>query len=319
MTDFSNPTITVIVPVYKVEKYLSGCLDSILSQTFTDFEVICIDDGSPDNSITILQEYASKDARIKILRQENQGLSASRNNAMDIAKGDYIFFVDSDDYIAPQALEFLHRVITEHDVDIVSAKFHHTSEVYNHNIITKANYADIPVTVFDDPLDVYLKHRKIFYGMVWDKLYRKELLRNIRFVVGRLFEDEIFTILVMEACSKIAYMEFPIYYYFHHQQSISMRKMDHAVLDSFVANAEFLCKHFPRKSKYGEMVRRHRVKSMLSMCYKRIKDLDAYEQKPFLSELNKRVQKLHTNKLISYHDFNIEGKLKLFRLLHLID
>ena len=107
------PKISVIVPVYNVEKYLLECVDSILAQTFTDFELILINDGSQDNSGAICDEYADKDSRIAVIHQENQGQAAARNNAIVIAKGEWITFVDSDDLIHPQMLEILFNAVDE--------------------------------------------------------------------------------------------------------------------------------------------------------------------------------------------------------------
>ncbi|MBR3628081.1 MAG: glycosyltransferase family 2 protein [Elusimicrobia bacterium] len=113
------PKISVIVPTYNVEKYLSQCLDSILNQTFKDFECICINDGSTDNSLSILQKYASKDNRIKIINQENKGLSGARNAALKIVTGKYITFVDSDDFVSSDYLEKLINLAEKENSDIV--------------------------------------------------------------------------------------------------------------------------------------------------------------------------------------------------------
>ena len=104
--------ISVIIPVYNVEKYLGRCLDSVVNQTFTDIEIICINDGSSDNSLEILKRYAQRDRRIKIFTQENSGLSASRNVGMKYASGDYIYFIDSDDYLVKTAFEELYKIAT---------------------------------------------------------------------------------------------------------------------------------------------------------------------------------------------------------------
>ena len=117
------PKISIIIPCYNVEKYLHRCLDSVIGQTFEDFEVICVNDGSPDNSGSILEEYAAKDKRIKILTQKNQGLSMARNNGKALAQGKYIYFLDSDDFIHPQCLEIAHYIAEKYEVDLVSFDF----------------------------------------------------------------------------------------------------------------------------------------------------------------------------------------------------
>ena len=110
--------ISIIVPVYKVEKYLKKCVDSILAQTFTDFELILVDDGSPDDSGKICEEYAEKDARVRVLHKENGGLSSARNAGIEVAKGKYLGFIDSDDYIAEDMYELLYNTIIKEDADL---------------------------------------------------------------------------------------------------------------------------------------------------------------------------------------------------------
>ncbi|WP_227166600.1 glycosyltransferase, partial [Enterococcus faecium] len=114
--------ISIIVPVYKVEKYLRKCVDSILAQTFTDFEVILVDDGSPDNSGKICDEYAEKDNRVRVIHKENGGLSSARNAGIDVARGKYLGFVDSDDYIDEDMYEILYENLKIHDADISSVE-----------------------------------------------------------------------------------------------------------------------------------------------------------------------------------------------------
>ena len=117
-----NPEISVITPVYNTEKYLKECLDSVISQTFKNIEIICIDDGSTDNSLNILKEYAKKDSRIKIIQQKNLGVVLARNNAINKAKGKYIYLLDSDDIISPVCLEMLYDAIIHNKGDVITSK-----------------------------------------------------------------------------------------------------------------------------------------------------------------------------------------------------
>ena len=117
------PKVSIIIPVYKVEKYLPDCLNSVLSQTFQDWEAICVNDGSPDNCGKILDEYAQRDKRIKVIIQENQGLSLARNNGLKQAKGEYILFLDSDDFIYPQLLEICVSLAEKENAQMVSFSF----------------------------------------------------------------------------------------------------------------------------------------------------------------------------------------------------
>lgn len=317
MTSIQNPLISVVVPVYNAEQYLTGCLDSILDQTFTNFEVICVDDGSPDNSAEILNKYVQQDRRVKIIRQKNQGVSISRNNAIERACGEYIFFVDSDDYIVPQALEFLYRAITEQNADIACANFCYTSERYKRMEFV-LQYQNISKRIFANPLYTYFTQRKIIYGMIWNKLYKSDMVKNTKFIPDRLFEDEIFTALIIEKCQKLIHVDFDVYYYFGNSESISRRKIDSDMLDDFMKNIEFLCMHFANTNEI-RVIKERKIKALLSMSYKKIIALeDVNERKKLLSELKIKVKELSNKGLIGYGDFNIEGKLKLFRLLHLI-
>lgn len=123
------PIISVIVPVYNVEKYLPRCIDSILAQTFTDFELILVDDGSPDNCGAICDEYAAKDKRVRVIHKSNGGVSSARNAGLDAASGEYVTFVDSDDYIAEDRLKQMHSSIFESKADIAVAGFRFVDEI----------------------------------------------------------------------------------------------------------------------------------------------------------------------------------------------
>ena len=135
------PKVSIIIPVYNVEKYLKKCLDSVINQTLKDIEIICIDDGSTDSSYTILNEYAQKDNRFVILKQKNNGAGAARNKGIEIAKGEYLYFLDSDDFVDITLLEKAHTKIKENDCDICIFKNYfyndNTKEKYINNLKNK--------------------------------------------------------------------------------------------------------------------------------------------------------------------------------------
>lgn len=124
-----SPKISVLIPVYNAEKYLPRCLASLQKQTFSDFEIICIDDGSADRSLQVLQNYASKDIRLRIVTQSNQGVCAARNNLLRQISGEYFFFLDSDDWLRPQALQHLYERSQQTQADIVQGWFEEYDEV----------------------------------------------------------------------------------------------------------------------------------------------------------------------------------------------
>lgn len=182
------PQISVIVPVYKVEPYLSRCIDSILSQTFTDFELILVDDGSPDNCGKICDEYAEKDSRILVIHQENQGQAAARNNAVSIAKGEWIHFVDSDDLIHPQMLEILYSAVDE-TTQISMCGVYKGNNLSESFFSPKNDYSFKKHPVNEDSLILFMHSGDYLYWVVWAKLIKKEIIEKYPFTVGKIYED----------------------------------------------------------------------------------------------------------------------------------
>jgi glycosyltransferase involved in cell wall biosynthesis len=207
------PKISVIIPVYNTEKYLSQCLDSVLTQTFQDFEVICVNDGSPDNSATILEEYAKKDKRIRNSTQNNQGLSMARNNGMEQARGEYICFLDSDDFYDKDFLSALYTKAVETSADIVMTNTRYVNE----NDSTPTNLATQMLDQFADRIKI-LPH-----GGVWDKIYKATLLkeRHLRFPAGLYFEDNIFTVQALFYAAKMVVIDGPCYNYVSNDNGIT--------------------------------------------------------------------------------------------------
>ena len=229
------PYFSVAIPVYNVEEYLPKCLDSILGQTFTDFEVICVNDGSSDSSLQILEEYQKKDNRIKIFNQDvNKGVSAARNKAMDIACGEYLVWVDSDDWIKTEALEIIHNKIqqTGHDV-IWYNMFRHKKDDTEFLV----NKPDHPVLKKEGYYDITPENIHRFTDFSCDKVIKLSLLRglNIRFPEGLAFEDAEFYFKVYTNIKKIYYTDEPLYYYREREGSIvtSSRKGVGLNLDMF--------------------------------------------------------------------------------------
>lgn len=213
------PQISVIVPVYKVEKYLRECVDSILAQTFADFELILVDDGSPDNCGAICDEYAARDSRVRVIHQENQGVSAARNAALDAAQGEFIAFVDSDDVINAHYLEVLLSGMDD-ETDIVACPFW----VYTSNHIDIfSDIFEIKFTKFDavSAIIALYENTNNFYVTPWGKLYRVATVSGKRFPVGRVHEDQYFTPIVFYQARNIACCNRAMYYYRNQPDSIT--------------------------------------------------------------------------------------------------
>lgn len=177
-----KPVISIIVPVYKVEKVLSRCIDSILNQTFTKFELILVDDGSPDTCPKICDEYAIKDSRIKVIHQKNLGVSVARNSGLDIARGDFIGFVDSDDWIEPKTYEIAYNTAIEKQADIVQWDF-----IFDYENGEKLEKKFGPEGFF-----CIAENCSYFYGGMWHKLVSKKLIDDhmLRFPVGLKYAED---------------------------------------------------------------------------------------------------------------------------------
>ena len=206
----SLPLITVVVPVYKVEQYLAECVDSILNQTYTNLEIYLVDDGSPDRCGEICNEYAKKDSRIRVIHQENKGLSGARNSAIDVFKGDYITFVDSDDWISDEMIERLYKNLIEYDAQMSCTSpdsFYedgtHTTTKYNGEVFVYTKEQALDCFLFNDYLT----------PCVCGKLYMRNLWTSVRCPEGMLFEDQFTTYKLIDQCNKIIYCTKPMYHY----------------------------------------------------------------------------------------------------------
>ncbi|MDQ0198773.1 glycosyltransferase family 2 protein [Neobacillus ginsengisoli] len=212
--------ISIIVPVYNVEKYLVKCIDSILNQTFSDFELILVNDGSTDKSGEICDEYSKIDKRIKVVHKKNGGLSSARNAGIDLAKGEYIAFVDSDDYIHKRMYEVLYNNAIINSSDIIICDFTVANEgvfydTSNLNIdIVAQNFSNI------ESLNKLYTSKGISFIVAWNKLYKRELFNDIRYEKGRIHEDEFIIHQILYKSSKVTYLPIKLYYYLQTNNSI---------------------------------------------------------------------------------------------------
>ena len=212
------PKISVIVPVFNVEKYLAQCLESILGETFTDIEIICVNDGSTDNSENILKTYKLRDKRIIIINKENGGLSSSRNSGLKQAKGEFISFIDSDDWISPYMLEKLYNNITKQNTDISMCAVNVFDE--NTKMLKEDRYFNLSVfpVSFDNKVFSY-EDTKTFTleipVMAWNKLYRRAFLEECKteFPEGKIFEDGAFFFSIYFKTKRVSILREPLYFY----------------------------------------------------------------------------------------------------------
>jgi len=240
-----NDLISVVIPVYRVEKYLERCVESVINQTYANLEIILIDDGSPDNSGNICDEYAKIDKRIKVIHKKNGGLSDARNVGIENSKGKYITFIDSDDWIPLNSIGVLYDALKDNKADISSGKI---KEVYSEKN-TSEDYSTIITKKYntEDALQ-QLMYLHGFSNSASGKLYKKELFNTIRYPIGKHYEDLGTTYKIFAASKKIIFVNSMVYYYFQNSQSIMHKKYSSKRLEGIkFANDElkFIEKEYP--------------------------------------------------------------------------
>ena len=217
----NKPRLSVIVPVYKVEKYIHNCVDSILNQTFSDFEVILVDDGSPDRCGEICDSYASLDKRIKVIHQSNGGLSAARNKGIEIARGEIIGFVDSDDEISADMYEKMLQYLDDNQLDIVCAD---TYSVKNEKKTFRPRYPEDKLFSRDEAINEILTGR--LDNAAPNKIFKRSVIGEIRFPFGRVYEDVATVYRYIYRSKKVGYMCQPYYYYYKRPGSITKNNLN---------------------------------------------------------------------------------------------
>ncbi len=207
--------ISVIVPVYKVEKYLDKCVQSIVNQTYRNLEIILVDDGSPDHCGAMCDAWAVKDSRIKVIHQENQGGGMARNAGLDIAKGEIIAFVDSDDYIAQDMYAHLHSLLTP-DVDIAECGYR---GVLGDDTVFGTASKNVRTYTAAEAMREHIRDH-FFCQLIWNKLYRREVTEGVRFPAGTGIDDEFWTYRAIGNACKLVHSSCVMYAYRQQSQSI---------------------------------------------------------------------------------------------------
>lgn len=229
--------ISVIVPVYNVEKYLNICMETICNQTYKNLEIILIDDGSKDSSGLICEKWKYKDSRVRVIHKQNGGLSSARNVGIKESKGEYICFVDSDDVLDYDSIEYLFNLIREYGADISICDPVHCYPNIKHNFVQENKRI-----VYSNPQNAIVEmfYQKSFLVSAWGKLYKKECFNEIYFPEGMLFEDSAIMYKVFENAKKIAYGNARKYGYMHREGSITTKKFSNRDLDILKISNEIL-------------------------------------------------------------------------------
>jgi glycosyltransferase involved in cell wall biosynthesis len=306
-----NPLISIIVPVYNTEPYVRKCLDSILAQTFKDFEVIVVNDGSTDNSGIICDEFAHKDHRVSVIHKTNGGLSSARNAGIKIAKGEFIGFVDSDDYINQDMYKELYGLCNETNSDISICKF---SREVNKKVISEQNEEFILEMNNEEAM------RQLFKGMLYrfsvcNKLFKQTCFKNVLFPDGRIHEDLATTYKLFSHSNKAVYTAYPGYVYVKREESILTSRFNKKRLDAFIGWDEilsFMYRNYPGLSKefiscfsYGSVDNIHNIMNQVE---------NKEDKKTYLKVIQQLVRKYFYNIMVN-ESLSLKYKITLALLM----
>lgn len=299
--------ISVIVPCFNAENYIRRCLDSVLKQTFEDFEVIVINDGSTDCSADILNEYTHADNRIKVFSQVNKGLSEARNSGLKMATGEYICFLDADDFFHSQLLEITLNLAQKHSADVVCFDFY--DEAKDKFLVHKINPDNIKVKFSDKPtLLVSSGKRFRTYVNVWCRIYKRELLDDVDFIPNIRFEDYPYTLAVFAKQPKTVVIPTKLYYYANNLLSITHMKVDPKQISDYHVGMNYVFDIYKSPSLKKELTHLKRkflpniLKQQLGRCLK----ADDETKPLMLQEFAKELIDLDNRGLISWrgHKFS---------------
>lgn len=293
--------ISIIIPIYNVEKYLRHCVDSVLNQTYENIEVILVDDGSPDKCGEICDEYAEKDERIRVIHKENGGLSDARNAGLAIATGEYVAFVDSDDYIEKDMYEKLYEAIRKANADMSICNFKYVGE----NGIDYFDNSDLPIkdnvlSGKDILLNELFEPKWHYWVVAWNKLYKRELFNDIHYPIGRIHEDEFVIHEILFKCRKVSCISKMLYNYVQRENSIvnqsyNIKRLDY--IDAMLNRLDFFLDHDISKTIINKTIKNCRGEYYKS--YQAGLNKEKSSRKRYV-ELNKHYRKAF-RKLIRYN------------------
>ena len=244
----NEAVISVIIPVYKVERYLDRCVESVLRQSYSHLEILLVDDGSPDRCGRMCDQWAEKDPRVRVIHKENGGLSSARNVGLDAATGKYIAFVDSDDYIAPDMFRLLHKALVEHHADMSICNFYFVDEAGS---ILEEDHQDTPITagVFSgmETIKRITGNKHWYYNPAWNKLYKSVLFSDIRYPEDVTCAEDAFVVhWLLGLCTSVVCIDDRCYYYTQREESITHRRTQKEVLcdaESYLDRAIYCYDH----------------------------------------------------------------------------
>lgn len=258
--------VSVIIPIYNVEKYLDKCIKSVIEQTYKNLEIVLIDDGSPDNCPKICDDWAKKDKRIKVIHKTNGGLSDARNIGIGNAKGKYLLFVDSDDYIENNMIYELHENAKQNNIDIVASGFIYETDNEQTKYYDKSNYIENSEQILER-----IFNNNDISTAIWDKLYKRDLFNNIMFPVGKIHEDMAVLYKLIDKSNKVMHIDKAYYHYVQRDDSIIYAKFNKKKLSIIEFKEDilkFVEKKYPKLIKDAERFFIQELNRCINLCYK---------------------------------------------------
>lgn len=296
--------ISIVIPVYNVEKYLKDCMESVLTQTYTDFEVLLVDDGSTDGCSEICNAYAEKDARIQVIHKTNGGLSDARNTGTAAAVGDWVFYLDSDDYLEKNTLEMLAKLQREYRCDIIIANYSYMYE--DHEDSAETQYTETTMLSNHDAMKALITGK--LQNFAWGKLIRAEIAKKHVFPKGRIFEDHYWTHEIFAEADTVVFCPIPLIHYRQRENSISytmnLERLD--ILEGWKVRKEFLAERYPElESIYQTFI----AKQFISLAWLVMRRMKGEERK--LAE-ERMVDFLHIISVSEIQDEKTKCYIKAF-------
>ena len=269
-----EPLISVIVPVYKVEKYLDRCVESIVNQTYDNLEIILVDDGSPDNCPQMCAEWAKKDERIKVVHKKNGGLSSARNAGLEAFTGEYVFFIDSDDFVELNMIENIYNYIISNDYDICVCNNYHDDK--NYNIIDSTKYNDLILLSNEEIICSFLDTTIFDSYSACNKCYKSSIIRmyNIRFDESNKWgEDLPFNYIYLKRCNKLISVSEAYYHYLIEREDSITDKISVGRVTRFL-NYKFILSQESYNEKHNKIALKKYASEILVCCRELIRSND---------------------------------------------
>ncbi len=306
-----NEKISIIIPVYKVELYLPKCLESIINQTYKNLEIILVDDGSPDNCGKICDSYAEKDSRIKVIHKKNAGVARARNDGIEAATGDYISFIDSDDWIAENAYEVLYKGLKENNAECAVGGC--VTVIDKEGELAPQEGTRRTLGCID--AKEAMKGVLLNGSAVWNRLFKREVFKEVRFPLDRINDDEVVALHAYAECKKIVFLDADTYFYRIRSNSITTSKFSIRNVDCYynsVENLAFVTKVCPELVPCGEF---KMIKALL-YCYVNVFRMEKSEQRKEL--LKKLKADIKTNKKTALKNTYLSLPMKILVVLFVI-